>query len=226
MAEKRRSSLWVVRVARGHRRLWAAMVVTAATFAVLLLQYGPAQAITWLLVGWDVGAAFYLMTTAAMMARSPVGEIRWHSAAQDEGALGLLAVTVTSAMASLVAIFVVLGSLDKNVSGYALYAGLAIATVVLSWMLIHTIFALHYAYEYYGDDDCAGGLKFPDDERPDYWDFVYFSFVIGLTFQVSDVAVTNKILRRMVVIHGLLSFFYTTAIIALTVNMASNVVQR
>jgi uncharacterized membrane protein len=216
----------VVRVARGHRRLSLAMTLTAATFGLLVAMYGRADAVTWLLLGWDVGVAFYLVATAAMMARSTAAEIERHSQEQDEGAFALLVVTVTAAVASLAAIFVVLGSLTEKTPHRGAYGVLAITTVALSWAMIHTIFALHYAYEYYGDDDRAGGLKFPDDDKPDYWDFVYFAFVIGMTFQVSDVAVTNKAIRRMVVVHGVLSFFFTAAIIALTVNIASNVIQK
>ena len=99
---------------------------------------------------------------------------------------------------------------------------LAIATVILSWAFIHTIFALHYAHDFYGKGQRATGLKFPGDGQPDYWDFIYFSFVIGMTFQVSDVAVTNKWIRRSVVAHGVLSFFFTTTVVALTVNMAAS----
>ena len=96
----------------------------------------------------------------------------------------------------------------------------------MSWTFTHTIFALHYAHDFYGEAARADGLKFPGNTQPDYWDFVYFSFVIGMTFQVSDVAVTNKSIRRMVVAHGALSFFFSTAIVALTVNIAAGLIQK
>ena len=124
-------------------------------------------------------------------------------------------------MASLGAIFAELASEGDVQPGPWSYT-LAIATVVLSWAFIHTIFALHYAHDFYGKGQRATGLKFPGDDKPDYWDFMYFSFVIGMTFQVSDVAVTNKWIRRSVVAHGILSFFYTTTVVALTVNMAAS----
>ena len=85
---------------------------------------------------------------------------------------------------------------------------LAIGTVVLSWAFTHTIFALHYAHGFYGEHLRKSGLKFPGEGQPDYWDFIYFAFVIGMTFQVSDVAITNKSIRRTVVAHGALSFFF------------------
>ena len=103
---------------------------------------------------------------------------------------------------------------------------LAIGTVVLSWCFTHTIFALHYAHGFYGENLRKSGLKFPGEGQPDYWDFVYFAFVIGMTFQVSDVAITHKSIRRTVVAHGALSFFFTAAIISVTVNIAANVIQK
>ena len=101
------------------------------------------------------------------------------------------------------------------------------ATILLSWAFVHTIFALHYAHEYYGErrDGIIGGLNFPDDKVPDYWDFLYFSLVIGMTSQVSDVAITSKSIRRLAAVHGVLSFFFNLTVLALTVNMLSNLIQ-
>jgi uncharacterized membrane protein len=158
-----------------------------------------------------------------MMARSPVTEIRKRAAMQDEGAFAILLLVIVAAMASLGAIFAELGGQGDEPPGLWPHL-LAIATVVLSWCFIHTIFALHYAYDFYGEGKRANGLKFPGDDKPDYWDFMYFSFVVGMTFQVSDVAVTNKWIRRLVVLHGIVSFFYTTAVVALTVNMAASAI--
>ena len=96
-------------------------------------------------------------------------------------------------------------------------------TIVLSWAFIHTIFALHYAHEFYDEDaPRGGGMAFPGgEEEPDYWDFVYFSFVIGMTAQVSDVGITSKQIRRTVTAHGIVSFLFNAALLALTVNLAA-----
>ena len=163
------------------------------------------------------------MLTLAMTASAPIAEIRKHAALQDEGALALMVLTIVAALASLAAIFAELTADGDNRPGVWPHM-LAIATVVLSWAFIHTIFALHYAYDFYGDGKRANGLKFPGDDKPDYWDFMYFSFVVGMTFQVSDVAVTNKWIRRSVVAHGIVSFFFSTTVVALTVNMAANAI--
>ena len=218
MAKRALPQLWIVRVARGHVRLWAAIALGCAVYLVLP---GSLRGVTRALACWDAAILLYLVLTAWMMARSPVSEIRRHADAQDEGAFALMVLTVAAAMASMGAIFAELAREgDMEPLSYAL----AIATVVLSWAFIHTIFALHYAYDFYGEGQRANGLKFPGDAKPDYWDFVYFAFVIGMTFQVSDVAVTNKWIRRSVVAHGVLSFFFTTTVVALTVNMAANAI--
>jgi uncharacterized membrane protein len=220
MRPKAKSSLRIVRVARGHARLWISATLGVATFAGGTALVGNSGLIARLLMAWDVGVACYLIATAVMMGRSTTAEIRKHSAAHDEGAAAILVLTVAAAVASLGAVFAGLAG------GGNLNTALAVATVVLSWTFIHTIFALHYAYEFYGDDDSANGLDFPGDDKPDYWDFIYFAFVLGSTFQVSDVAVTNKWIRRVVVTHGVLAFFFNAAVVALTVNLAANAMQK
>ena len=151
---------------------------------------------------------------------------RGNHVAPDEGAFAILVLAVIAVVASLGAIFAELATVDRSNPGYGLYMALVIATVVLSWAFTHTIFALHYAHDFYGTGERRNGLDFPGQAQPDYWDFVYFSFVIGMTFQVSDVSITHKSIRRMVVAHGALSFFFSTAILAMTVNIAANVMQK
>ncbi len=211
---------WIARVARGHVRLWLSMALGVAAFAILP---GSWSLVTRLLAGWNIGVLLYLAAAAVMMARSPVAEIRKHAEAQDEGAFAIMLLTIAASMASLGAIFAELAAAKSSQQGFGPYA-LAIGTVVLSWTFTHAIFALHYAYEFYGEGKRANGLKFPDGGKPDYWDFVYVSFVIGTTFQVSDVAITNKLIRHSVAIHGVLSFFFNATVVALTVNMAANAI--
>ncbi|WP_338876056.1 DUF1345 domain-containing protein [Spirosoma sp. SC4-14] len=127
---------------------------------------------------------------------------------------------VIAAMASLFAVFDLLDSItDANRTQNTILAVLAVAS---AWTLVHTLFTLRYAHLFYGDDQKQakrpGGLDFPNDTEPDYLDFAYFSFVIGMTSQVSDVAITSKRIRRAALIHGVLSFLFNTIIIALTVG--------
>lgn len=226
MKKKAQSPLWVVRMGRSHPRLWTSVAVGLVVFGVLNWLQQPSNLAARILIGWDIGVLLYIAAAAVMMARSTRNDISRHSAMQDEGAFGVLLLVSCAAMASLAAIFIELAGIDQKAGNYGMHVALAIGTVVLSWVMIQTIFALHYAYDFYGDDDCAGGLKFPGSEQPDYWDFVYFAFVVGMTFQVSDVAITNRWIRRLVTIHGVLAFFYTTAVVALMVNLAAGAVQR
>jgi uncharacterized membrane protein len=223
MSKEPKTSIWLLRVGIAHKRL---VICGAIGIAVIVILPTQLAAITRMLIGWDVGVLAYLAAAAVMMTPPSTAAIRRNAAAQDEGAFALLLLTVAAAVASLGAIFAELAFVNRADPNYGFYIALAIATVVLSWAFTHTIFALHYAHEFYGAHDRSNCLKFPDDDQPDYWDFIYFAFVIGMTFQVSDVAVTHKSARRLVVAHGALSFFFTTAIVAMTVNIAANVIQR
>jgi uncharacterized membrane protein len=216
-----------IRIARMHDKL-----VTAALFgvAVAVLTWLAPHALrvpTRLLLGWDVGVALYLYMTVATILPAKVESIRKRAAEQDEGAFTILALSVGTTVASLVAIAMLLAD-SKHAAGSVAAAQVALAatTILLSWFFMHTIFALHYAHEYYGErrDGIIGGLNFPGDKEPAYWDFLYFSLVIGMTSQVSDVAITSKVIRRMAAVHGVLSFFFNVTVLALTVNIVSNLI--
>jgi uncharacterized membrane protein len=174
---------------------------------------------TRVLIGWDAGVLLYLILAFQIMATTDIDGLRRHAARQDVGRTALLVLTAGAALASLGAILAELGGTNKA----APHLILAASTILLSWMFTHTIFALHYAYEYYDvDKHRGGGLAFPGDEPPDYWDFLYFSLVIGMTSQVSDVAVTSNKIRRMVAGHGVVSFVFNATLLALTVNIAAS----
>src|SRR4029453_8050715 len=145
--------------------------------------------------------------------------IRRRAAVEDEGQWAILVLTVVAALASLAAIFAELGSAGRRPGQVAPAA----VTILLSWAFIHTIFALHYAHEFYDETD-GGGLIFPGKDAPDYWDFIYFSFVIGMTSQVSDVGITSKRIRRTAAAHGIVSFIFNAALLALTVNIAASAI--
>jgi uncharacterized membrane protein len=111
-----------------------------------------------------------------------------------------------------------------------LHVTLAIVTIVISWLLVHIMFALHYAHLYYrnneenSDREKAESLDFPQEKQPDYWDFFYFSFVIGMTCQVSDVQIASRPLRRLALMHGILTFFFNTVILALSINLLAGLI--
>jgi len=211
----------LLRIMRMRPRLFVSTGVALVAIALLFVTCREWGATTKLLIGWDLGLMLYLTLAFHMMTRADLSHIRGRAAMQDEGALALLLLPVAAAVASLAAIFAELVA-AKGSDWRGLHISLAVVTIALSWTFIQIIFALHYAHDYYGSGDRAKGLQFPGDDKPDYWDFAYFSFVVGMTFQVSDVAVTNRAIRRLVVAHGILSFAYNTAILALTVNLASS----
>jgi uncharacterized membrane protein len=178
--------------------------------------------VTRLLIGWDIFTAFYVVLAYAMMFRCDHSHIRGNAILQDDGRFLILLVTAIGAFASIAAIVLELGSSHRG----AYELTLAVVTIVLSWSAVHTTFALHYAHDYYRGAK-PGGLQFPSaDQRDhaDYWDFVYFSFVIGMTAQVSDVGISDKIIRRTATVHGIISFIYNTALVALMVNIAASAI--
>jgi uncharacterized membrane protein len=213
-----------IRIAKLHGKLISAAVVGVV---VAILVPGHWRVATQILAGWNVGVAIYLILTHAMFRRCNIDHIRSRAAEQDEGASAILVLSVVATIASLVAIVVELGGMKQAPPGAAIIQVLlAAATILLSWAFIHTIFSIHYAHEYYGErrDGKIGGLKFPNDNKPDYMDFLYFSLVIAMTSQVSDVMITSKVIRRIVSMHGVLSFFFNLTVLALTVNMMSNLI--
>jgi uncharacterized membrane protein len=188
---------------------------------VCLLLPGSFRLVTRLLIGWDALIAVYLTLVYSMMVNQDHSHIRRAAIMQDDGRFVLLMVTAVGAFASIAALVAELGT-HRGVAELTL----AVTTIALSWAAVHTTFALHYAHDYYRHAK-PGGLQFPSGdthEHADYWDFVYFSFVIGMTAQVSDVGITDKTIRRTATAHGIVSFIYNTALLALTVNIAASAI--
>jgi uncharacterized membrane protein len=189
--------------------------------AALVLPEAP-RLVTRILVGWDGFAALYLVLAYAMMMRCGIAYMRRSAAMQDDGRFLILLLTAFGALASLAAIVFELGASGKSPAGLVF----AVVTIALSWTAVHTAFALHYAHEFYRGKK-PGGLQFPSGDEhsdADYWDFVYFSFIIGMTAQVSDVGITDKIIRRTATVHGIISFVFNTALLALMVNIAASAI--
>jgi uncharacterized membrane protein len=149
---------------------------------------------------------------------------------QDPGRWVILFAVVAGALVSMLALAVIQKSLKTGPGDESpLYLLLIVLTIVLSWSLVHTVFALHYAHAYYGpadepadEDGLVGGLDFPAERQPDYWDFMYFSYVVGMTCQVSDVQVSGRQMRRLTLSHGVVAFFFNTIILALTINIIAS----
>jgi uncharacterized membrane protein len=209
----------ILRILRARPRLFIAVLI--GVILAIALRGMPSLAER-LLVSWDVTVLLYLIAAFQLIITGTDKSLRYRAEIEDEGRIGVLVLTVAAALASLGAIIILLVSSHADLRG-SWRLGLATVTILLSWAFVNTIFAFHYAHEYYGVR--AGkttALKFPNDAAPDYWDFVYFSIVIGMTSQVSDVAVSSKPIRRTVAAHGIIAFLFNTALLALMVNIAAS----
>ena len=211
---------------RSHPRLFAA---TAVGFLLYWFLAGPTGTGSGFLIAFDGGALTFLTAVWAMMARATPDSMRRRAEIEDEGRYTVLSIGTATASAVLVAIVLELHG-SKNADSPGFHIALAAATILLSWFFMNTIFALHYAHGYYGDADPSneykpiGGLVFPGQPKPDYWDFMYFSFVVGMTFQVSDVQIEAHSLRRVVLAHSVLAFFFNVAVLALTINIVAGLI--
>lgn len=170
-----------------------------------------------LVAEYDAAAALVLIGYFVRAFRDDDQLTKARAALEDPGRNIVLAVVLLSVAAGLSGAVLILGKGSSSVA-----VAFAIAGVVLGWLVTHATYALRYAHLYYWDDGSPGGLTFPKTDAPDDYDFLYFSFVVGMTFQVSDVQVNDSGIRRLVLVHGLVSFAYNTAILALGVNLISN----
>lgn len=176
------------------------------------------------LIAWNVVALLYVGLAWAMMARSSPQAMRDRADVQDDGAIAVLILTVAAAVASLAAIAAELAGIRASGEGQTLRLTLAGTTILCSWFFVHTVFAIHYAHDYYADGGRRGGLAFPHDREPDYGDFLYFSFTIGSAAQTSDVTILSRSLRRLALAHTVLSFLFNTTILALAINVGAGLI--
>jgi uncharacterized membrane protein len=208
---------------RGRPRfLVAAAVGIIAAFAIPGIANPSLRAV----IGWDIGAAVFLGLLLTMMMGATPAVMRRRALQEDEARWAFLALMAGAAFFSLFAILGIMPEAKK--AGGWVMAGLSVlgaVTILLSWLVAHCVFAVHYAHEYFYEIEQreAPGLDFPGvaDDRGelDYWDFCYFAFVIGMTAQVSDVQVRTRHWRRMVLVHGIVSFLFNAAILGLSINL-------
>lgn len=214
----------VHRVVAGQPRLFTSVAAGLLSFPILPASLsGHTRAI----LAWDIGGLVLLALCATLFSSERKDRMAADAERQQEGEWTIFWITLAAAAFSFGAVLAEFsGSKDLPNPIRGLHVALVAATLLLSWLVTHTLFALRYAHEYYewGPDPgtVQGGLAFPGDQPPDYWDFFYFSVVLGMTFQVSDVEITSRKLRRLATAHGVLSFAFNTVIVALTVNIASS----
>jgi uncharacterized membrane protein len=226
MKEAKRPHAAVNSPLNAHRRLLLALVAAAAVAFLLPSILPPAARLA---IAWDSAAVVFLMTTGWVVQACPPEKMQQTVLANDQGRVGILVLVLLAVASSVAAIFFLIQKSAAGAERPLAQVALAVFTIVCSWILTHVMFALHYAHRFYRDDpatpesDATGGLKFPGEARPHYWDFLYFSFVIGMTAQVSDVQVTSRPMRRLVLWHGILSFAFYTIILALSINIVASV---
>lgn len=187
-----------------------------------------------MIVGWDVAAGLYLALAWIMILRADTGHIRTLARLDDDGRWIILIMCAGAAVTSLGAIVSLLADYkDLAADAKPYHLGLGVATILVSWFFLHTVFTLHYAHEFYGaepDDDPTtdlekerGGFAFPGKAKSwKYMDFAYYAFTIGMTAQTSDIAVTTTEMRRLTLAHAILTFFFNTVILAFSVNIAAS----
>jgi uncharacterized membrane protein len=178
-------------------------------------------------VAWDLAAAIYLMLAFQIMLTCKGEALHARAARQDDSRMVILVIILLAITASFVAIAALLGA-AKEAPSKAMSLGLAGTTIVLSWTVTQVVFTLHYAHEYYRPTDSpqsiAKGLDFRGDRHPDYWDFFYFATSFGAASQTSDISILTKPLRRLATLHAIISFFFNTAVLALTINLAASLI--
>ncbi|QHS57941.1 DUF1345 domain-containing protein [Mucilaginibacter sp. 14171R-50] len=212
-----------------HYRLYLSLLIGALTF--FFARHNPSVPSVTLITWIAVALSIIILDWITILLAHPK-DIRRITDLQDSSRAMIFVFVMTASLVSLIAIYLLLkstkGESGDTVTGYII---LAMAAVVVSWWMVHTVFTMRYAHLYYNTDDGKktplGGLDFPgDDKDPDYLDFVYFSFVVGMTFQVSDVEISSKQIRRLAWGHGLISFAFNTAIVALSINVISGLVSK
>lgn len=215
---------WILRLRAGHR---LAVAIASGALALVVLPVGWDTGIR-VLVGWNLATSIYLLLAWSIIAKANAATTRTHIQAQDQSGQIIFLLVVTAACASVVAIGMLVGNV-KTLPFWtrSVHIAMSIAALILSWLLIQTLFGFHYAHRYYGRDDESTdeqrGLRFPGDEDPEFLDFAYYSFVVGMTSQVSDVLVTTRRMRRLTMIHGVLSFGFNIAILAMSINIIGSV---
>jgi len=195
-----------------------------ATIVFLLIMNLDLAVLVKIMIAWAAFALSFIVTSWIVFFMRTTTEIREHSREEDGSRLYVLLLILLTSFASLFTVLLLMLSGTAKDTPQIIYIPVAISGMLFSWVMVHTIFSFHYAHLYYANDTNdptkhAEGLEFPKEKKPDYIDFAYFSFVLGMTFQVSDVDITSRVIRRVALFHGMLSFALNTFVVALTINL-------
>jgi len=217
-----------LRIMRARPRLFTSVALGLIVGLMLPSEWRP---VTRGLIGWNVAIWLYLCAALVMIVRSDHRDIHRRALMQDDGRYFILTLAALSSTISFGAIFAQLANIkDIPPSAKGLHIFLALATIVGSWFFVHMTFALHYAHEFFrlskpdADGKWRGCIEFPGVLRPEYFDFLYFSYVIGVACATADVNITGTSVRRLALVHCILAFFYNNAVLAMSINIGAGFV--
>ncbi|RSQ83028.1 DUF1345 domain-containing protein [Acinetobacter baumannii] len=179
---------------------------------------------TILLASWNGSISLYLLHVWKLMRSADHSQMQQQAKKQDESKWVIMLIVLLAITMSLVAILVQLSQLPSGHYEKLGHVALALLTIISAWLFMHTVFALHYAHDFYmalSRNEENGGLDFPGTEHPTYPDFLYFSYIIGTSAQTADVSITNKHMRLLNLFHAVLSFGFNTTILAICINVAA-----
>lgn len=204
------------------QRILLSLTIAAITF--FFVRKSGMNGILMIALLWNAFAISFIITSWTVMFTRSVEDIAKQANKEDGSRLFVLVSVLVTSFASMFTVLLLMLS-DQYNNSKVFTIALSIIGIITTWAMVHTIFTFHYAHLYYsktkkdsGDND---PLEFPGKQKPDYLDFAYFSFVIGMTFQVSDVTINSRLIRRTVLAHSLLAFALNTFVVALTINMVA-----
>lgn len=212
---------WVHRLPSIYKLLVSFAIATIISVCLLPFRM---EGMTRVMIGWDVFSVCMIIISGVIFATMRPRQIRVLAKQEDAGRLVVFAIVLVAILGSLMGVLLLLQNKDNWELSKGVETFIYLTGVSCSWILLHTMFAYRYALLYYGDhpmdpDTHTVGLQIPNELWPDYLDFAYFSFVIGMTFQVSDIEISSRHIRRVALVHGMLSFLFNTVIVALTINV-------
>ena len=221
MAEYIKCPHWFHRLPSIYKLVVSFGIATVVSAFLMPVHMEP---MTRVMIGWDVFSICMLIISIVIFASMRPRQIRLLAKQEDAGRIVVFFIVLVAILGSLMGVLLLLQNKGNWLLGKGVETLVYLTGVTCSWVLLHIMFAYRYALLYYGDhpldpDTHTVGLQIPNELWPDYLDFCYFSFVIGMTFQVSDIEISSRQIRRVALVHGMLSFLFNTVIVALTINV-------
>lgn len=212
----------------GVKKLLVCILLTVVVYIILL--FFKVDLKSRIILGWDTFCLCMILLSWILFFTVTPNDLCTIVEKQDDGLKVIFMIVLVAVCLSLFGTLLLLNSKGESTFNKIFHTIVSLSPVLLSWILLHTIFTIRYAHLYHDHNKLntgtnVGGIDFPNKEQPDYIDFAYFSFVIGMTFQVSDVVVSSRFIRRFVLMHSLISFVFNTIIVALTINTIAGLKQ-